>query len=147
MKGLILFAIVFFFIGCGGKVEQQAKYNYISAEDTAKLIRKTPEKVVLIDIQEKDDFAEEHLKGAIPTYAYPVKTEEEKIKIGKYVSKITMDQTVVVICPKGGGGANRAYDFLLSQGVKKDKLFTLTDGQYGWPREKITDVIIQQKED
>lgn len=141
MKGFLLSIFtVLVFVGCG-QVEQKAQYNYIGAEETAKLIRETPAKVVLIDIQEKDDFEEEHLKGAIATYAYPVKTDAERDRLKVLVPNIKPDQKVVVICPRGGGGADRAYDFLLSQGIKKDMLFTLTDGQYGWPREEISDVI------
>jgi len=47
----------------------------------------------------------------------------------------------VIVCPRGGGGADRAYDFYLEKGVKKDNLFTLKGGQYEWPRDKIKDVL------
>jgi rhodanese-related sulfurtransferase len=142
---LSLFAVlvVLVFVGCSGKVQKKAQYNYISPEETAKLIRQSPDKLVLIDIQEKDDFDEEHLRGAIATYAYPVKTEEEKARIAKHVSEIKPDQKVVVVCPRGGGGAERAYDFLVQSGIKKNQLVILTDGQYGWPRDTITDVLAQ----
>jgi len=142
MKGFLLSVLaVLIFVGCGGKVEQKAQYNYISAEETAKLIREDASKLVLVDIQEKDDFEEEHLKGAISTYAYPVKTDEERARLAKLLPNIKDDQKVVVICPRGGGGADRAYDFLLKSGVKKENLVTLIDGQYGWPREEISDVL------
>lgn len=145
MRGFLLSSLallaILVFVGCGGKVEKKAQYNYISPEETAKLIRETPQKLVLIDIQEKNDFEEEHLRGAIATYAYPVKTDEERASIAKHVSAITPDQKVVVVCPKGGGGAERAYDFLLKEGIKKDNLVILTDGQYGWPRDTISDVL------
>ncbi len=49
-----------------------------------------------------------------------------------------------MICPKGGGGADRAYDFFLENGIKKENLFTLIDGQYGWPRDEISDVLVQE---
>jgi len=144
MKGFLLSVLaVLVFVGCGGKVEQKAQYNYISAEETAKLIRENPSKVVLVDIQEKDDFEEEHLKGAIETNAYPVKTDEERARLAALLPNIKDDQKVVVICPRGGGGANRAYDFLLKSGVKKENLVTLTDGQYGWPRDEISDVLVK----
>ncbi len=143
MKGLLLSLVaVLVFIGCGGKVEQKAQYNYISAQKTAELIRKDASKLVLVDIQEKVDFEEEHLKGAIATYAYPVKTDAERARLAALLPDIKSDQKVVVICPRGGGGANRAYDFLLKSGVKKENLVTLTDGQYGWPRDEIKDVLI-----
>jgi thiosulfate/3-mercaptopyruvate sulfurtransferase len=142
VKGILLslFA-VFVFIGCGGKVEEQAQYNYITAEQTAELMREDASKLVLVDIQEKDDFEEEHLKGAIETNAYPVKTEDEKARLAALLADIKPDQKVVIICPRGGGGANRAYDFYLEKGIPKDKLFTLKGGQYEWPRDTITDVL------
>jgi rhodanese-related sulfurtransferase len=70
-----------------------------------------------------------------------VKTEEEKARIAKHIPDIKPDQKVVVVCPRGGGGADRAYDFLLQSGIKKENLFTLTDGQYGWPRDRLSDVL------
>jgi thiosulfate/3-mercaptopyruvate sulfurtransferase len=142
MKGIILSILsIMVFIGCSGKVEQKPEYNYISAKETAELIRQSPSKIVLVDIQEKDDFEEEHLRGAIATYAYPVKTKEEEARIAKMIPSIKDDQKVIVVCPKGGGGAERAYDFLAKNGIKKSNLVILTDGQYGWPREEIKDVL------
>lgn len=147
MKGLLLSLLtIFVFIGCGGKVKESPKYNYITAQKAAELIRGDTSKLVLVDIQEKDDFNEEHLKGAIATYAYPVKTEDERSRLRALLATIKADQTVIVICPRGGGGANRAYDFYLENGIKKDNLFTLKDGQYGWPRESIRDILISNEQ-
>ena len=131
----------FLLIGCGGKVKENAKYNYITADETAKLMREDASKIVLVDIQEKADFEEEHLKGALPTYAYPVKTDAEKARLAELLSTIRPEQKVVIICPRGGGGADRAYDFYLEKGLKKEQLFTLKGGQYEWPRDKIKDVL------
>ena len=133
--------IAFVLVSCGGKVKENPKYNYISAEETAELMRKDASKLVLVDIQEKPDFEEEHLKGALATYAYPVKTEEEKARLAALIPTISPEQKVIIICPRGGGGADRAYDFYLEKGVKKEQLFTLKGGQYEWPRDKIKDVL------
>ena len=133
------------FIGCGGKVKENPKYNYITADETAKLIREDASKIVLVDIQEKPDFDEEHLKGAVATYAYPVKTEDEKARLAALLPEIKEGQKVIIVCPRGGGGADRAYDFYLSKGIKKDNLLTLKDGQYGWPRDKVKDVLAVSK--
>ena len=140
---LVLTIIGLVFVGCG-KVEKKAQYNYIDAKKTAEYMRADSSKLVLVDIQERDDFAEEHLKGAIETYAYPVKTDEERARLAALIPNIKDDQKVIVICPRGGGGADRAYDFLLENGVKKENLYTLTDGQYGWPRDEISDVLVQE---
>lgn len=144
MKILAISAVVLtalLTLGCGGKVKENAKYNYITADETAKLMREDASKLVLVDIQEKPDFEEEHLKGAISTYAYPVKTDAEKARLAELLPNIKPDQKVVIICPRGGGGADRAYDFYLEKGLKKEQLFTLKGGQYEWPRDKIKDVL------
>ena len=130
-------------IGCGGKVKENAKYNYITADETAKLIREDASKIVLVDIQEKPDFEEEHLKGAISTYAYPVKTDDEKARLAALLPDIKEGQKVIIVCPRGGGGADRAYDFYLSKGLKKEQLLTLKGGQYEWPRDRVKDVLAQ----
>jgi len=140
---LALPLVALLLIGCGGKVEPKAKYNYITADETAKLMREDASKIVLIDIQEKADFEEEHLKGALATYAYPVKTDAEKTRLAELIPNIKPDQKVVIVCPRGGGGADRAYDFYLEKGLKKEQLFTLKGGQYEWPRDKIKDVLVK----
>lgn len=138
---LALPIVALLLVGCGGKVKENAKYNYITADETAKLMREDASKLVLVDIQEKPDFTEEHLKGALSTYAYPVKTDEEKTRLAALLPEFKADQKIVIVCPRGGGGADRAYDFYLSKGVKKEQLFTLKGGQYEWPRDKIKDVL------
>ena len=142
MKGLLLsFAAVLVFMGCSGSVEKKAEYNYIGAAETAKLIKEDASNIVLVDIQEIGDFKEEHLKGAISTYAYPVKKQDELDRLAKLLPNIKADQKVIVICPRGAGGAERASDFLRKNGIKKENLFTLKNGQEGWPRDEISDVI------
>ena len=133
--------VLLLLVGCGGKVKENPKYNYITADETAKLMRADASKLVIVDIQEKPDFTEEHLKGALATYAYPVKTDAEKARLAELLPQIKPDQKVVIVCPRGGGGADRAYDFYLEKGIKKDNLFTLKGGQYEWPRDKIKDVL------
>lgn len=118
-----------------------SNYNYITAEETAKLMHEDASKVVIVDIQEKPGFEKEHLKGAQATYAYPVKTDAEKARLAELIPNIKPDQKVVIVCPRGAGGADRTYDFFLEKGLKKEQLFTLKNGQEGWPREKISDVI------
>jgi rhodanese-related sulfurtransferase len=118
-----------------------SSYNYISPEETAKLIRETPSQVALVDIQVKEGFTKEHLKGALATYAYPVKTDAEKARLAELLPSFKAGQKIVIVCPRGGGGAKRAYDFYVEKGVSKEQLLILTKGQEGWPREKISDVL------
>jgi thiosulfate/3-mercaptopyruvate sulfurtransferase len=126
-------------VGCGDK---KAAYNYIDAPEVAQLVRENSP-VALVDIQVEEDFNEEHLKGAIPTYAFPVNAEEEVEQIVAIMGQISPEDKVVVVCPKGGGGAERAVDVLVENGIAQARVFILTDGQYGWPRDEISDILVQ----
>jgi thiosulfate/3-mercaptopyruvate sulfurtransferase len=114
-------------------------YNYITAAALeARLTAKEP--IHLVDIQVEEEFAKHHITGATATYAYPVKTEAEKAKLQAVLSKIKADQApVVVICPRGAGGATRTYDYLLSQGIAAERLLILEKGQEGWACPTLTE--------
>ncbi|AJF06571.1 rhodanese-like domain-containing protein [Geoalkalibacter subterraneus] len=112
-------------------------YNTISADRVKGLIEQQ-EAVILVDIQPEKDFAEHHLIGSIETNAYPVKSAKDKTKLDKTLPLIE-DSTapVVVVCPRGGGGAQKAYDYLKSQGVAEERLVILEGGISGWPHDDL----------
>lgn len=108
-------------------------YNYISAEAVkTKLADKAA--MTLIDIQVKDEFNQHHIIGAVPTYAYPVKTPSDQAKLSSSIEALKNNQDLaVIVCPRGGGGAKRAYDHLLESGIAETRLVILTNGQAKWP--------------
>jgi thiosulfate/3-mercaptopyruvate sulfurtransferase len=108
-------------------------YNYISPVDLKQRLE-SGNKPMLLDIQVEKEYAQHHLPGAVPTYAYPAKTDEERAKLKSAVSKIlsTKDE-VVIVCPGGGSGAKNTYDFLKAQGVPESRMRILEKGQKGWP--------------
>ena len=114
-------------------------YHYISAAALeARLSAKEP--IHLVDIQVEEEFAKHHITGATATYAYPVKTEADKAKLQAVLTKIKADSApVVVICPRGAGGATRTYDYLLSQGIAAERLLILEKGQEGWACPTLTE--------
>jgi rhodanese-related sulfurtransferase len=90
--------------------------------------------MIIVDIQDKEAFARQHFKGSIETNAYPVKTDAERKSIDPAVEHFkTSGQDVVVVCPRGGGGAKRCYDYIKSRGVPDEKLFILEGGADKWP--------------
>jgi len=108
-------------------------YNYISAEQMKTKITSGND-MIIVDIQEEKDFNQHHLPGSIATYAYPVKTDSERASIDKAVSKYKESgQQVVIVCPRGQGGAKRCYDYMKSQNVPEEKLTILENGMGGWP--------------
>ena len=108
-------------------------YNYISADQFKGDIEKG-KSFIVVDIQVADEFARHHFKNSIETNAYPVKTEEEKQRIDPAVQRHQKTgHTVVVVCPRGGGGAKRCYDYMKSQGVSEEDLVILKGGVEKWP--------------
>lgn len=113
-------------------------YNYISPENMKKNIETGVEQII-VDIQVEDNFSEKHIVGSVPTYSYPVKTDAEKAKINEAVALYQAKELpVVIVCPRGKGGAKRCYDYMQSQGVPAEKLFILEKGIDGWPYADLT---------
>ena len=112
-------------------------FNYVTAEDFTQWLD-SGKAMVLVDIQVKDEFALHHFKDSIETNAFPVETEEERKMIDLAVTAAKKAGTdVVVICPRGGGGAKRCYSYLKSQGIPEEKLFILEGGVAKWPHKDI----------
>lgn len=130
--------------GCGDDKESgQAalEYNYISVDDTAQIIRDKKPGYAIIDIQVKDSFDKHHLEGAIATYAFPGDKPEmhEKLKAG--LEQVKDDQKIIIVCPRGGGGAKNSINYYRSIGVDNARLLILEKGQEGWPS-SISDVLV-----
>ncbi len=117
----------------------QTDYRYISAADLeARLKADLP--THLVDIQVEEEFNQHHVKGAIPTYAYPVKSETDQAKVAAVLEKLQGDSApVVIVCPRGAGGATRTYDYLLSRGIAAERLLILEKGQGGWSCTPLTE--------
>lgn len=128
-----LSAVLMTFIIASSAFAMKAEYNYMNAESLQLAVEKKAD-IAIIDIQEADAFKSHHIKGAVETCAYPVKSTADKAKLDKALSQLKETaQPVVVICPRGKGGAERTVNYLAEQGIPSYRLFILTDGQDGWP--------------
>jgi len=118
-----------------------SEYTFISAADLqSRLVAHAPTNI--IDIQVEGEFTQKHIKGAVPTYAYPVKDDADRAKLDASIASVkTNTETVVIVCPRGGGGAKRAFDYMLQQGVSPERLLILEKGQQGWPYDELTESI------
>ncbi|MDF1536633.1 MAG: rhodanese-like domain-containing protein [bacterium] len=87
-------------------------YNYMAPADLkARMESSAP--MTVVDIQVKEEFDQHHIKGALATYAYPVKSEMEKTRLDTVLDQIASGSgPVVIVCPRAGGGAQRAFDYL-----------------------------------
>ena len=123
----------------GISLASNGKYNYISAADLeTRLTAELPTNIV--DIQVEDEFSQHHIKGATPTYAYPVKSDADRSKLNTIVEQLKANtDPVVIVCPRGAGGAKRTYDYLLQQGISAERLLILEKGQEGWSCTPLTE--------
>ena len=132
-------AVVFAFLlmGNGPLLGAEKGYNYISPEELRMRIQSGVQQCIL-DIQVKEEFAEHHIPGAVPTHAYPVKSEADKDRIEREMARLQADEEpIIIVCPRGEGGARRTYDYLLEKGIEEDRLYILEKGQGGWPYEDL----------
>lgn len=108
-------------------------YQYISAADLQQQLA-SQQAGVLLDIQVENEYAEHHIPGAVATYAYPVKSAADRSKLEPLLAQVKNGaEPIVIICPRGGGGAKRTYDYLKEQGVAEPRLKILSGGQARWP--------------
>jgi rhodanese-related sulfurtransferase len=108
-------------------------FNYVGQGEFKEWLE-TARPVAIVDILPADAFAKGHFPGAIETNAYPVKSDEERRRLdGVAASLATTDQDIVIICPRGGGGAKNTYDYLKEKGIAEKRLFILEKGAEGWP--------------
>ncbi|MFH2121887.1 MAG: rhodanese-like domain-containing protein [Pseudomonadota bacterium] len=112
-------------------------FNYVKADDFKQWLD-SGKAMILVDIQVKDEFSLHHFKDSIETNAFPVETEEQRKMIDPAVAAAKKaDTDVVVICPRGGGGAKRCYSYLKAQGIPEEKLFILEGGVAKWPHKEM----------
>lgn len=80
-------------------------YNYVEPDEFRQWLGKGKD-VTVVDIQVADDYSKHHFYPSLETNAYPVKTADDKSKLDKIMPLISADRKdVVIVCPRGGGGA------------------------------------------
>lgn len=123
---------------CIGLVQNclAADYRYVAADELKGWLE-AAKPVLLVDIQAEKEFAAHHIKGSMETNAYPVETEVERATLIPALERYKSDtpEAVVIVCPRGKGGAKRTYDYLKERGVPENKLSILTGGMEKWPHE------------
>lgn len=112
---------------------QAGDYRYVAPAEMKTWLESGKE-LVMVDIQPAKDFSRQHFDGAIATSAFPVEKDEERKLLDPAVATAKAStKDVVVICPRGKGGAKRTYDYLKANGVAEERLYILTDGMDKWP--------------
>ncbi len=120
-------------------------YNYISPQEfKARLDAGEVEqgKLMVFSTQNHKEFASGYLPVAVQTFARPLESEEDyrKLEIVLARAKATTED-IVVICPRGGSGATRPYDYLQKNGIDAGRMFILTKGQEAYNKAFPDDVV------
>ena len=112
-------------------------YNYVEAEQFRQWLEKGKD-MAIVDIQVPAEFSQHHFKAALETGAYPVKSAADKQKLDAVIPRLSATQSdVVVVCPRGGGGAKNTYDYLKEKGISEKRIFILKEGMQGWPYKEL----------
>ena len=107
--------------------------NYVKPDQFKQWIE-TSKPVRIVDIQPHADFEKHHFKNAIETNAFPAKTDAEKERIDRILPTLQASKDdIVIVCPRGGGGAKNTYEHLKAKGIPETRLFILEKGVDGWP--------------
>lgn len=126
-------------LSLGSSAGAAEPFRYMGALELEKRL-KAREPVIVFDIQVEPEFTKHHIKGAKPTYAYPVKSAEDKAKLDAALDAVTSSPApVVIVCPRGAGGAERTYQYLQEGGVAPERLYILEKGQAGWSCAELTE--------
>lgn len=134
-KGIALLSVLI--VGLLNVAALFENFNYVKADEFKQWLD-SGKAMVLVDIQVKDEFPKHHFKNSIATYSFPVETEEQRKMIDPAVAAAKAAGTdVVVVCPRGGGGAKRCYTYLKEQGVPEAKLFILEGGVEKWAHKEM----------
>jgi len=132
----VLFGLLLSLLVCSSATA--GDYSFVKAGDFKSWLQ-DGKKMAIIDIQPAADFQQQHFLGSIETNAYPVKSAEERQRLDKTIPQLTAStESVVVVCPRGGGGAKGTYDYLKSKGIDEKRLFILEGGMQGWPHKEMT---------
>jgi len=113
-------------------------YNYVEQGQFRQWLEQGKD-MSIVDIQVPAEFRQHHFRGALETNAFPVKTPDEKLKLDKILPVLSSSgNDVVVVCPRGGGGAKNTYDYLKEKGISEKRIFILREGMQGWPHKELT---------
>lgn len=112
---------------------RKSGYNYITVEEVKSRLDAGDHKngsMAITTSQTEKEYKTGYIEAAFPTFARPLKTDEDFAKLDPFLNKIKdTDQDIICICPRGHSGAERPYDYFKKNGISEDRLFVMEGGQ------------------
>lgn len=137
MRRVILLTVLLLLVALG-TTALAGNYNYVAPAQFKSWVE-SGKKLQIVDIQVPAEFQKRHLKGSIETGAYPVKSTEDKQRLDKIIPALAAGrEDIVVVCPRGGGGAKNTADYLKEKGIAEGRILILENGIQGWPYKELT---------
>jgi len=120
-------------------------YNYISPQelkvrlDAGEIEKGT---MMMFSTQMEKEYATGYLPAAIQTFARPLESEADYRKLDPVLEKVKgTEEDIIIICPRGGSGATRPFDYFKQNGINPDRLLILTKGQEAYNKAFPKDVV------
>lgn len=108
-------------------------YNYINVDEfKARMDAGDHESgaMVIVTTQTEQEYASGHIKAAYPTFARPLNSQSDFEKLHPFMElSKDSDSDIVIICPRGRGGAEIPYNYFMEHGIEEKRLLILKDGQ------------------
>ena len=145
MKKSLVLCLVFILSLTLASIAIAKNYNQISPQELNSRINAgdiANGKLMVFSTQNPKEFSTGYLPQAIQTFARPLESEEDYRKLDIILARAQKTtEDIVVICPRGGSGATRPYDYLEKNGIDSKRLFVLTKGQEAYNKAFPADVV------
>ncbi len=136
-QGIVFVCFLFLVFRGIGMASPSGDVHYIDSNSFLSRLKKK-ESIYMVDIQKKNDYLRHHFYGALPTGAYPVRSQQDRRKLADIVDDLdNNDNPVVIIGPRGTHASKRAYMVLAQQGIDPKRLAILKKGIRGWPHPEL----------
>lgn len=95
--------------------------------------------IIILDIQNKNQYEKHHIEQSMPTFAYPVNSGNGERQLWKASNRLKNSNShIVIVGPFGEDGSERAYEYLNYIGIDKKRLYILQGGMQSWPYSQYT---------
>ena len=103
------------------KIQEPIAIGCFATEQLQRLIVQSPDLVTIIDVRNPEEYAEQHIPGAINI---PLPELESHSK------KLSKDIMIITVCGKGGGRSAQGAELLKQFGFSSATY--LCGGTFGW---------------
>jgi rhodanese-related sulfurtransferase len=90
-------------------MQEQKKQVCFTVNELRQVMKQSPENLVIVDVRKPEEFAEQHIPGAI------------NIPLGEldnHIKDLNGKEKIITVCTKGGGRSEEGVIYLDMKGIK-----------------------------